>query len=124
MNTLNRINRLEAHYGIIETQSSLPTGYLDKDNHFIRSNGSPMHDALDILDKTAGIDTRYKDGHIHAPSLDGGWGWCDGDHTEINYVGARVALHEQHLFNNAPPYFWLGAEAETIGATTEKGVGM
>jgi hypothetical protein len=61
-----------------------------------------FHRVLDALDKHVGIITRksyYP--YIGAPV------------PRDEYVGARLRRLERHVeANTAPPYFWLGADAE------------
>lgn len=130
---IDRLEALAAHYGVRVSYPRGRTGYLDADNHF-HSFGWNNHDLLNILDDISGIDTAWSDGHRCRITDEGAW-WCAEDHNNPRYVGARVALHEQHLGWSAPsddkcdcncegfvttivkketgpPYFWLGLAAE------------
>lgn len=123
--TIDRLNALREHYGLLP--------------HLVPSDlwgECRSHCYLDVLDRCADIDTLWSDGH----KCSGEW-TCASDHRQPNYVGARLALHEQHLgwtafgcSHIAPhtirngtvrcgvcadyvkPYFWLGAEAEWCNA--------
>lgn len=62
-----------------------------------RSN-TPVHDLLDAIDKHVGIITKFRP-------------LARGD-CELVPVGERVRRLERHIqMHEAPPYFWLGAEA-------------
>lgn len=106
--TRDRIQKLwETHFGPHAIFEYLPLG----------ANAGEL---LDTLDECADVDTRWKDGHTC-------WEWdCESDHgsSNINPLGARVALHEQLLgapmttagAPSAPPEecysFWLGDDLD------------
>lgn len=70
-----------------------------------------LHACLDILDLYIGITTARATGAIlytGAPAYD-------------TAVGKRVRQHERHAGFIDVPYFWLGSEAETLGALAQMG---
>jgi hypothetical protein len=114
MYTIDRINRLRSYYGLppISTSQLFRTGYINLSGKFVVNAPHPAHVILDALDNRAGIFTGI--GAIN---------------RIYEYVGARLARHEEHMALGrrgaaaldieddgfitayAPPFFWLGAEA-------------
>lgn len=94
--TIDRFNALREHYGLIPYL--LPSDLWGEGG---------CHKYLDELDRCAGIHTAWSDGH----ECNSDWP-CASDHRLANTVGARLALHEDHLRYKRRPYFWLGAEAD------------
>lgn len=104
MNTIDRIHSLLMHYRLMRTV------------HMFN-----LTDVLNDLDEAAGIETTWRDNHCCTANGEDSWE-CSGDHNHRRYVGARVALHEEHLARTDRKqrriipgmYFYLGAEAETV----------
>lgn len=97
---INQLNALLARLSMPQYRPSAPRGYLDADNHYHVHTTTPVHDVLDHIDRHVGIITRFK--------LDG----------SLAPVGERVRRLERRLYlQETPPYFWLGAEAETLALT-------
>lgn len=77
----------------------------------VRAYVAGLHEALNLFDSVAGIDTS---GGIKAAPIG------RNGVVAVNYIGARLALHEQHVTNNtwdemdrAPEkhFHWLGHDA-------------
>ena len=104
MYTIDRLNTLRNHYGLLP--HLLPPDLWKEGG---------CHKYLDELDKCADVHTAWSDGHKCGRE----WN-CAKDHRQPNTVGARLALHEQHLKKRKEPerrpYFWLGAEADWCNA--------
>lgn len=118
---IDRLKHLCLHYGVTPKRGLF----------------SDAHSTIDLLDDVAGIRTRYPPGHD---------GCCSMSYYPFDkcrrYVGARVALHEAHLYRcdhggqkcldegcdqdchcstkmmkvskSDNLYHWLGKEADTI----------
>lgn len=117
LNTLDRINKLNRYYNLDEITSdnlNLQTRRTCDDRVMYVSH-SPVHDVIAWIDAAAGIDTKYRDSHQCECTKDK---WtCAGDHRELNYVGARLARHESHIFvTSGAMYHWLGRDAEKQAA--------
>jgi hypothetical protein len=83
LNSIDRLTRLWAYYfGDVK-----PT---------VGSNGAGMHDLINELDDAASIDTGWLDGHDGCCARFSSGGSCRMP------VGARLALHETHVFASAP----------------------
>jgi hypothetical protein len=106
MFTIDRIKKLMDHYN-------------DGPWPLIKPNLFNLSDILDGLDEVAGLETKWLPGHDGCCACN-----IKGMYRCRRPVGARVALHEEHLEiskrlriigggMNLPPrfYFWLGSEA-------------
>jgi hypothetical protein len=109
MFTIDRFNNLHRAYGkkAVSAVELMSTGWIDRHTGQRQSELQPCHDFLDKLDTVAGIYTRCSCGDVDAPAKN----------CETLYVGARLALHEEHLArlvtSPAPDgdyHHWLGRE--------------
>lgn len=97
MFTNDRLDLIAKRYGLMQT---VP---------LVQAYVAGLHEVLNLFDKTAGIDTRG--GLTPAPIGRSGL-------AAVNYVGARLALHEQSDFivwrkeeELRRFYHWLGYDA-------------